>query len=377
MISDHHFTKVSSIVAGDLQSETQLTGCVQQIQLSRYRSPGPYSLTRKSVGTTSPALVSALDPTTSSSQIALARSTTFLDSLPHDQTFTLQTSQPHELNNTHHLDGTRSYLLSDDFLAAHSLRIHSYFKTLHCMICNLAIPPKSMPEHMHHEHRKRLDKAEISTLEMAVQKYGVRDGKDIWIPAPGGSPVEGLTLYLDGYACIACTVCKQNYLTFKNHWSKEHKDVNLPVQQRFKKATLQTFFIHPSQFFSVDPALTSLSKFDPFYLYLTKEVPRIETTTIFPPPTSPKELPPLLQAMAWHLHLADYISNKSKVDDLMTLKQLPSIQDKSALGKLRSVISEYMRDVSKLAHHAPFSVRCILMEWPRFVSFENFNVSEN
>jgi hypothetical protein len=372
MISDHHFAKVSCIVADDTQAETQLTGCVQRTQLSGNRSPGPYSLTRKPAGTTSPALLSALDPILSSSQIALARSTGVLGSSPHNQTYTLQTSQSHELNITHHLDGTQSYLVSDDFLAAHSLRIHSYFKTLHCMICNLAIPPKSMPEHMHHEHRKVLDKAEISTLEMTVQKYQVRDGKDVWIPAPGGSPVEGLALYLDGYACVACTVCKQNYLTFENHWSKEHKDVNLPAKQGFKKATLQTFFIRPSQFFSVDPALTSLSKFDPFYLYLTKEVPRIETTTILPPPTSPKEIPPLLQAMAWNLHLADYISNKSKVNDLMTLKQLPSIQDKSGLGKLRYVVSEYMRDVSKLAHRAPFSVRCILMEWPRFVSFDFF-----
>jgi hypothetical protein len=69
--------------------------------------------------------------------------------------------------------------------------------------------------------------------------------------------------------------------------------------------------------------------------------------------------------MSWHIHLADYITDKQRLQNLMLLKKLPALKDDGALGKLRDVIFQYMKDVRKLGKNSPFSVRCILMEWPR------------
>jgi hypothetical protein len=374
--SAHQLKKVSCYIVEEYRPDVshntndntskRIPGGVQRSPISKRRASGPYPPRSLSITKEDSTSSSTLDFTHSTSagpseQDHFSLAPIISNSPP------LVLLQEQSLEELHHLDGTQTYLESDKILSVLSLRIHKYFKTLHCMICNLAIPPTSMPQHIHKKHGRTLNKEENSHLAEALSKHQVRNGTDVPKPAPGGPPVEGLALHLNGYACIACDICHHNFLTFQNHWSKEHKDIALPAKKGFKMATLQTFFARPSVFFQVNPALATLSKSDPFHIYITKEVPKIETTTIIPPPTSFKEVPPLLQAMGWHLHLADYITDKHKIRDLMALKQLPSIYDKSSLGQLRTVVLNYMEEVSKLGHQSPFGVRCILMEWPRFV----------
>lgn len=139
------------------------------------------------------------------------------DSCPLQVGPSASSSHMEEAQPIHALDGTQCYLISDKFLTSHSLQIHNYFKTLHCIACGVAQPPHSMPGHIHHHHHKSLSKAEINDLAIAAQKHGVRDGTDVSNPSPGGPPVEGLALHPGGYACKACNICKLTYRTFENH----------------------------------------------------------------------------------------------------------------------------------------------------------------
>ena len=253
------------------------------------------------------------------------------------------------------------------------IKAHSHFKTLHCMSCQVAIPPQSIPGHLQKKHSKTLTKKQILDLSMVVEKYHITVGTDVRIPVAGGPPVEGLALHPNKFACVACNACQLNFKTFQNHWYKEHKDVELPAKNGFKKAAIQTFFSQPQNFFEVDPTLTFQSTTDPFHLYLKTQVPKMQPSDFIPPPTSSLEIPPLLHAMEWHLHLKDHISDKQKLRSLLELKSLPGLQDKGILGKLRTAVKQYMEEVRKVARSAPFSVRCILMEWPRLVFFCSFS----
>lgn len=73
--------------------------------------------------------------------------------------------------------------------------------------------------------------------------------------------------------------------------------------------------VNTNPFISVKPEMSFIgsAESEPFSVYLAKEVPKMLSVTILPSPTNSKEIPPLLQAMEWHLHLKEYIIDRPKI----------------------------------------------------------------
>jgi hypothetical protein len=360
IISHHDISGVSSHAVQEPLSQTvpatsrALSGVHRSgSRLKAVRSTSPYELKSSMSPVKQPEI-----PLTPIGSLAIAASRASAPSVQSSPS-RVDTHDPAQL------DGSICYLLTNPFLTLHSLRVHRHFRTLHCISCNIALLPSTTPGHMRNTHNKTMSTDDIRELDDVLQLHQVLTTTDVQVPPPGGPPVEGLAIQLDGYACSECSACTQTYKTFKNHWSMDHKEFDAPARKSYRKTAIQSFFPTPLHPFAVNPSLASIATSDPFYLYLTQEVPKLKNMTLVPPPTTEKEIPPLLQVTNWHVHLADHISSKAALREVLKLKNLPGLKDDSPRGRLRDVVWKYMQEVRTLARKAPFSVRCILMEWPR------------
>lgn len=273
-------------------------------------------------------------------------------------------------------NNTKSCLVSTPFLARFSLRYHSHYKTLHCMICLTAQLEGAIGAHLRDKHQMSWSKADTGDLRSFVASNPVADFHSIKSPMSGGLPVEGLALVSTGHACIACNACYQNMKTFRNHWALHHKDHPSAVESAFTMCTVQSFLHRSKGFFQVEPRLSVMSATDPFYLFLSKNVPVFEAETDIAQAVQAKDTPPLLQITGWHEHLAEYLSSKPKLEALLRLKVLPGVKDTSPLGNLRWLVRDYVKDIRSKNSNASMNVRCGLMQYPRLgFPFTQFQVS--
>ena len=265
------------------------------------------------------------------------------------------------------LDGNHTYLETNEFLDSFSLRIHSIYRTLHCMECLIAQPPLWIAKHLKNHHGLIMTAEDKNKLQMfATQHQLLDDPQDFPLPSPHGPPVEGLALHLKGYCCQACGTGFNEKRTFDSHWYKNHKSDLTAPDGRWISATLQAFCPFRTKSFAVNTGLTNLSLTDPFALYLKQQVPKFKQSELVFPPVNVKEVPPLLQITEWHVHLAPHIGNKQDIRRLdSTLKHLPGIKDVSPLGRLRPVINRYMCAVRDLCNSSSIGVRSLLIECPR------------
>jgi Orsellinic acid/F9775 biosynthesis cluster protein D len=236
------------------------------------------------------------------------------------------------------------------------------------MTCQVAIVPTSLHGHLK-KHQIALTDDQHSQLFKLIEKYQIIPDTTITVPLPLNAPVEGLTIVEEGHCCDMCNYCVPTFVTFRMHWSHAHPQDKTPAANSFHLGSIQTFFNPIGQCWFEVQRTIDLS--DPFSLYLRHQVPKYKTATAvtIPPPTHEREIPPLLQVTGWHLHLADYITSKPKIRELLELVQPPSVHDSNlaGLGQLRGLVWEYMVDVRTKAHNSTIGTRCLLMECPRYV----------
>jgi hypothetical protein len=260
------------------------------------------------------------------------------------------------------VDNSSSYLFSTPFLAQHSLRIHTHFKTIHCMICLSAHPPSCMSKHLE-LHGINMDQAAKYQLAIIALEQNLVIDRLVVNPLPGGPPIEGLKVVQAGWSCGACIYCTISDKTFKNHWYSQHSG---HTKGASKRIAVQNFFPSVYNYFSVNTQLISLSTADPFFIYITHEVPQLMKPPVLAAAMQPREVPPLLQITGWHHHLEDYMIDKPTLRALRSLMELPRLNETSPLGRLRNIVWLYMHTIRTHARSAPLAVRCILKEWPRY-----------
>jgi hypothetical protein len=264
-----------------------------------------------------------------------------------------------------HLDGSKSYLLTEPILDRMGLVYHMHFKAILCL-CGKAVSPDSVFTHVEGHGVAVIRPDKNSFADFAGSHPCATGSSDIQHPAPGGPPVEILKQISNGFCCNYCSYCAPEKKSFSNHWYQKHsKTEQALVDQRFHIGTLQTFF-HPVgvQYFEVNPELAHLSDDDAFAIYLRDIVPQYKP---FPAtlPTHAREVPPLLQVTQWHIHLAEYSTDHQKWMALRSLITLPSWSTSIGINSLGPLIFQYLKDIRQLANRTTLSMRCLLMECPR------------
>jgi hypothetical protein len=267
------------------------------------------------------------------------------------------------------LDGSKTYLLENAFLTSIGLHFHTIYKVMICITCQAAKIPGDIKGHLKKQHSLVLSKTQSSELESLFEHLGVKRGFDVVHPAPNGPPVEGLTVIEDGFCCANCLYCTPERRSLQSHWSRAHKGDPTFSNGQYTRGSIQTFFNPlPIRYFHVNPNLASVSADDPYTIFARDEKP---TYQALPgnPPSAPREVPPLLKATEWHVHLDAYCRNTALRQSLKTLTKLPGRQTALGIDSLGAVACAYMDSIRALANKVPFGVRCLLMQCPRYVNF--------
>lgn len=139
---------------------------------------------------------------------------------------------------------------------------------------------------------------------------------------------------------------------------------------------MQSFFPNRG-YFEVASRLTGVDVTSPYAVFLNKIAPAVKSIHAINPPSTVNEITPLLSATQWHRHLQPYRENKTQVQQLRSLMQLPtSNRGHAHLGtRLRNVIVSYMKEIRHLSWDSKFSTNCLLMECPRSILFADLKAN--
>ncbi|SJL18524.1 uncharacterized protein ARMOST_22117 [Armillaria ostoyae] len=240
------------------------------------------------------------------------------------------------LDNPYVEESGSNCILVTRTLTRFNLFLHSQYRTIHCRNkigseeCNTAQLPYAVAGHLQSQHQyvfnkkeKKDLKAYIMTLKPVTNRYTFVN------PKPSLAPVKGLKME-KGFCCKKCSYASND------HRGQAHY---IPVAERRQEGWVQHFFIAPIRYFSVEPSSAKRSNTgeeDPFTIFLKTVVPAIENESIqvLPDAIWPREVPPLVKMMGWHLHLADYITDRHKVQNLRTLVESPPKRVKGSIPDL-------------------------------------------
>jgi hypothetical protein len=250
-------------------------------------------------------------------------------------------------------------------VARYGLALHSVYKTVHCLQpkCLTAVRLDNVVGHL--KSHSKLSAKERSDLMEFLTSWGATSETPHVSTDPPPAPVEGLSIYNDGHVCCACGHCIPAATTFATHWSRYHRYDDR--DDRFRLATLQTFYQLRPVFFEVVPPAEMIHQQDLFSIFLRERAPQIHAMMAdsLPKPFDAAEIHPLLRFTDWDSHLAAYIDSRKKIKNLLGLMKLPAPKDTSYFGRLRQVIADYMDAVGSVARNTPVIVRQMLMVFPR------------
>jgi hypothetical protein len=230
-----------------------------------------------------------------------------------------------------------------------------------------------MPRHLKTHGIELATQDQMKKFQLAMNEFDISMTTNIPIPSPLGPPIECLQITPDGYCCNHCLYCAPSLKAFQNHWfGSTHKNDKTPSALTFHRGAIQSFFNpSPQHWFEVNPTLATLSSLDPFAVYLKTEVPKF-VRTLNEPPTHVREIPPLLKITGWLDHLEDHIKTKNAIRNIRSLVNLPPSKQTTGLGRLRTIVQAYMKDITKKGQSSSLGVKCLLMECPRLVEIQLF-----
>jgi hypothetical protein len=260
---------------------------------------------------------------------------------------------------TENLDSNTSYLVTDNLLSLKSLRVHSVYKTLHCIICESVWEPSSMPRHLR-THGISFTRIELAQLEDSCENFQVLSANNVDVPAPRGPPVECLSMVEGGHCCNECNYCAPTFVTFKKHWSTHHPDNHSSARDSFHQGVIQTFFKpHHQHWFEVIPL--SIPARDVFEAYVQQQIPQF-ISTLVPAPVHLRQIPVWISLTGWYDHLKDYILTKPGLEHTRSLVQVPPLKQSQGLGRLRDITFTYMKFIRTIANSSSVGTRRLLID---------------
>jgi hypothetical protein len=262
---------------------------------------------------------------------------------------------------------SQSSLVSPAEMRHLGLVFHSVYRTVHCVHpnCQTAMRAENVIGHLSRYHHITVPKEEKEALTKCMESlHATSEHPDV---IPGVEPIEGLRYTIDGHCCNECNYCVPAYRSFTKHWNQDHPDHDMVTgDDRFHKGAVQSFYTYHPRYFEVHPIAPAPLQ-DPFSTFLRYNAARIKKTMTetLPLPVDGSEVQPLLQITNWDIHLKPWLTDRTKLQDLLKLRSLPYTTDTSYLGHLRSIVHKYMAAVCDVATGTPVIVRQMLKTFPR------------
>lgn len=241
-----------------------------------------------------------------------------------------------------------------------------------CQTCLQGVVGKNVDGHMHAQHQlphlKIHQKKELNWIYETYQV--VMDASHLTHPTGVIAPIEGIKLGNKGFYCKQCFYGYADKKSLARHWLVNHPELGqFNAQEQSGIAICQSFGTGPDfHSFPVDTALTNSSSSTLFEAFLKTEKDLHILQLIIPPPSTPTDVPPLLQTTQWHTHLKDYIDTRDKVFSLLALIHPPSTKSAPYLLTLRKTVVAYQKTIRDQSHNAIFLIRKVLMQCPLYVS---------
>jgi len=241
-----------------------------------------------------------------------------------------------------------------------------------CTQCEVGLTSQGALTHSKATHSIILSKDQKTSIEKVLSKPGIiKTPAGTYPPKPPCPPIDGLKSY-QGISCILCRYCCITQASFTKHFSEEHRSGGQGnANSNFAPATIQALSLQRPKYFAVIPVLSGMDEDNLFSVYLQQCAPQIDSLQLLNPPLDHNEVPPLLVVTGWHIYLASYTSNRTKLRQLLELMQLPTSTRGEAWmgGPLRNTVEAYLKDATKKGNDADLDIRCVLMECPRSVLF--------
>lgn len=234
------------------------------------------------------------------------------------------------------LEGDRTYLVSCPIFGAVGIRFHSGLRCMICLDCQWVVLPADLPGHMIKQHNMdKLNAKELSTNVAMYEPFRTRE--EVCDPAPGGPPVEGLAVHLDGFSCGECDYAAKALNTIQRHMREEHSNSS----NFLKGVAVQTCLKGVGcRYFVVNPTLKGVPACDPLTAVVRDYLPRLVLPAPGPPETT-REIDPLLRVTHWHDHLKPWLTNKTKLEELLTFSAIR--KDSGGYTRIADLCLEYLK----------------------------------
>jgi hypothetical protein len=250
-----------------------------------------------------------------------------------------------------------------DYLGFH---LDTTYNILICLSCGKAILPDAVLGHAKATHNIAITRADHHVFNKLTTQIHFSTNTHL-IPPVNHQPVPYLKLTPSDYCCNLCSYCCLTKRTFAEHWNSHHQSLSSSIlpKDHSHSGIVQTFY-HPIavSYFEVYPPSPPPSSTSLFDLFLRDVMPSYPPFS-FNIPENSREIPPLLTQTQWHTHLKPYLSTKQSRLHLYQLAHSANIT-KTNLWKLTW---NYSNTVSQFASTTSMRIRCLLMEYPRYVSY--------
>jgi hypothetical protein len=290
----------------------------------------------------------------------LFRSNSSTGKAPSTSALNVQRFHPYARDPTPPVDNSLpiSELQSSPLLDYLGYRFHRRYHTLICVSCEVARFPDAALGHAKISHLINIKSVDKEAWNKMLSDWDVTTSTKI-PPPMDRQAVELLRIHPDAYCCNFCNHCVLTSKSFSNHWSSAHAALGYPVNERFHRGYVQTFYtpVHIS-YFEIDPPEVQTTTPGIFNIYL-KELPAHSPFPVLIPKNA-REIPPLLFQTQWHDHLEGYLKDKKKRLSLLTLVNPVQIA-KTPLWKL---VWNYSMAVSQLGKGSSMRIRCMLSDYP-------------
>ncbi|TFY57052.1 hypothetical protein EVJ58_g7263 [Rhodofomes roseus] len=255
-----------------------------------------------------------------------------------------------------------SYLISTPFLDSIGFVHHTYFKTLHCLACQIAYLPANALGHASSQHDLKNEDGAALMAALVEEHELVTHEDDVISPMPFGPPVEALVIE-DGFKCVRCNKAGKSAKTLANHFPQEHKGDDTPTKNRTIVTKVQTFMRpQPLRYFAVTESLSQVDQLSPYAVFMHDVYPAIPAP--FAPLSMDKnDVDPLVLMTRWNIHLQPFLQSRPSIESLVSLAQIPDKND-PIFGGLHAHVIEYMKVTRALADGAQFLILRMLDCYP-------------
>ncbi|KIJ44571.1 hypothetical protein M422DRAFT_252189 [Sphaerobolus stellatus SS14] len=204
-------------------------------------------------------------------------------------------------------------LISKPILERYGLRILMPNQYIICIICQHAVAPFGLADHLKDKHNKQsILREDVKHLKaLWVEFKIVRNLKNIPQPPNGGPPLLGIKI-LSGIACRHCPHIAQEVSSMVTHWYGYHTEDRTPYSDEYvwRPVCLQVLSGSALRYFEVVlPPAAAAPPGDLWDMYIDQHKSKfpIHATVNLTPTLN--EVPPLQKDTGWHIFFANVITS--------------------------------------------------------------------